>query len=341
MYGFNRTDYDVKVYEEELAEFLPDKIVDSHTHVFLPEHKKPKPVGARDHWTGYVYDQCGIEDLKQTYLDLFPGKKTIPVIFGTPSGIVPKSNEYIAQVAKTTGYPALFMNRYGDSAEYIEEEIIKGGFQGLKPYLNSCNPAVKGSDAEIFDFLPEEHLKVCDKHGWKVVLHISKDERLRHPTNVKQLIEIEQKYPNVKLIVAHIGRAYSPEDLGDALEVLGKNTKNMMFDFCANTYSYAIEKCIDIMGSKRVMFGTDMPIAKMRMYRVSENGTYINVVPRGMYGDVSGDPHMRETDEKDVTNFTYEILRAFKKAATNLSLSKEDIDNIMWKNATDLYGIKF
>ena len=309
--------------------------------MFLPEHKKPKPVVARDHWTGYVYDQCGIEDLKDTYLSLFPDKKVVPVIFGTPSGIVPKSNEYIAQVAKTTGYPALFMNRYGDSAEYIEEEIIKGGFQGLKPYLYSCNPAVKGSDAEIFDFLPEEHLKVCDKHGWKVVLHISKDERLRHPSNVKQLLEIEQKYPNVKLIVAHIGRAYSPEDLGDALEVLGKNTKNMMFDFCANTYSYAIEKCIDIMGSKRVMFGTDMPIAKMRMYRVSENGTYINVVPRGMYGDVSNDPHMRETDEKDVTNFTYEILRAFKKAATNLSLSKEDIDNIMWKNATDLYGIKF
>jgi predicted TIM-barrel fold metal-dependent hydrolase len=115
----------------------------------------------------------------------------------------------------------------------------------------------------------------------------------------------------------------------------------MRFDFCANTYSYAIEKCVDLMGSKRVMFGTDMPIAKMRMYRVSENGTYINVVPRGMYGDVSDDPHMRETDEKNVTNFTYEILRAFKKAATNLTLSREDIDNIMWKNATELYGIKF
>lgn len=340
MYGFKRTDYDKKVYEEELFDFLPDKIVDTHTHVFLPEHRIEKK-GGKNSWTNYVYDECSIEDLEQTYLDMYPGKKTIPVIFGTPSGHVPESNAYISKVGKEKGYPTLFMNRFIDSAEFVEEQVIKGGFQGLKPYLNSCNPAVKGSDAEIFDFLPEEHLKVCDKHGWKVVLHISKDDRLKNPTNIKQLIEIEQKYPSVKLIVAHIGRAYSPEDLGDALETLQKNTKNMMFDFCANTFSYAIEKCIDLMGSKRVLFGTDMPISKMRMYRISENGNYINVVPRGMYGDVTGDIHMRETDEKNVTNFTYETLRAFKKAAQNLSLSKEDIDNIMWKNATELYGIKF
>ena len=341
MYGFPRNEYDKKVYEEELFDFLPDKIVDTHTHVFLPEHRKAKAKGAKNGWTNYVYDECGIEDLKQTYLDMFPRKKTIPVIFGTPSGHVPESNEYIAKVAKENNYPALFMNRYGDSAEFIEESVIKGGFQGLKPYLNSCNPAVKGSDAEIFDFLPEEHLKVCDKYGWKVVLHISKDDRIKNPTNVKQLLDIEQKYPNVKLIVAHIGRAYCPEDLGDALETLAANTKNMMFDFSANTYSYAIEKCIDLMGSKRVMFGTDMPITKMRMYRISENGVYKNVVPRGMYGDVSDDIHMKETDEPNVTNFAYEILRSLKVAAKNLSLSKEDIDNIMWKNAVELYDIKF
>ena len=339
MFGFNLTEYDKKVYQEEINEFLPKNIVDMHTHVYTTDVCKPTkgPV----YWPARVAVDNSIEDIVQTYKDLFPNQKVVPVIFGHPAAILPLTNAYCSQKSKEYGYPALFIPHFNDSPEFVEEQVIKGGFQGLKPYLYSCNPAVSGPDADIFDFLPEEHLKVCDKHGWKVVLHISKNERLRHPNNVKQLLEIEQKYPNVKLIVAHIGRAYCPEDLGDALEVLGKNTKNMMFDFCANTYSYAIEKCIDIMGSKRVMFGTDMPIAKMRMYRISENGNYINVVPRGMYGDVSDDPHMRETDEKTVTNFTYEILRAFKKAATNLSLTKEDIDNVMWKNATDLYSIKF
>ena len=85
MYGFKRNDYDKKVYEEELFDFLPDKIVDTHAHVFLPEHRKEKSKAAKNSWTNYVYDECSIEDLKQTYLDLFPGKKTIPVIFGTNS----------------------------------------------------------------------------------------------------------------------------------------------------------------------------------------------------------------------------------------------------------------
>ena len=225
-------------------------------------------------------------------------------------------------------------------AEFVEEEVIKGGFQGLKPYNNNCKKGVVGANAGIFEFLPHEHLKVADKYGWKVVLHISKPDRLKDEQNIRDLMEIEQKYPNVKLIVAHIGRAYAPNDLGNAFDTL-KHTKNMMFDFSANTLSLATEKCIEAVGTKRVLFGTDMPIAKMRMYRIVENGTYVNVVPRGMYGDVSNAEHMKETDETNVTNFTYEIIRGFKKCAENLSLTKKDVEDIMCNNACELYGIKF
>ena len=84
-----------------------------------------------------------------------------------------------------------------------------------------------------------------------------------------------------------------------------------------------------------------MPIAKMRMYRVAKNGDYINVVPRGLYGDITGAAHMQETDEVNVTNFTYEIIRGFKKTADKLGLTKKDIEDIMCNNAINLYGIKF
>ena len=340
MFGYEKSDYDIKVYEEELRDFLPENIVDSHTHVWRSEDDTYDRVNHPKYWPSRVAGECTIEDLKQTYKDLFPDKKVVPVIFGMPSGVLPKQNEYILKAKEQTGYPALYLTHYDMSPDFLEEEVIKGGFQGLKPYLNNCKAGVQGADADIFDFLPEKHLKLADKNGWKVVLHISKPDRLKNPTNVKQLMEIEQKYPNVKLIVAHIGRAYAPEDIGDAFETL-KHTKNMMFDFCANTLSEATEKCIEAVGVKRVMFGTDMPIAKMKMYRVCENGYYINIVPRGLYGDVSGAAHMRETDEKDITNFTYEIIRGFKKTAEKLSLSKSEVADIMCGNAARLYGIKF
>ena len=77
----------------------------------------------------------------------------------------------------------------------------------------------------------------------------------------------------------------------------------------------------------------------MRMRRIGENGTYINIVPRGLYGDVSGDPHMRESDEKDITLFMYEELRAFRRASERLGLNRSDIEDIMYKNAAAYYGI--
>ena len=115
----------------------------------------------------------------------------------------------------------------------------------------------------------------------------------------------------------------------------------MMFDFCANTLPEATEKCIEAVGTKRVVFGTDMPIAKMRMYRITEDGYYINVIPRGLYGDVTNAEHMRESDEENISNFTYEIVRGFKKTAEKLSLSKADVEDIMCNNAAKLYDIKF
>ena len=230
---------------------------------------------------------------------------------------------------------------YDMSGEFLEENVFSGGFQGLKPYCDNCRPEINGADADIYDFIPEEHFKIADKHGWKIVLHISKRDRLKNADNVKRLLEIEQKYPNAKVIVAHVGRAYSPEDIGDALNVLGKNTTNMLFDFSANVLDKAIRECIEAVGVKRVLFGTDMPVAKMKMYRISENGNYINIIPRGLYGDVSDDPHMKESDEKNFTNFTYEILRSFRRVAKDLTLTKKDVEDIMCNNATKLYGIKF
>ena len=79
---------------------------------------------------------------------------------------------------------------------------------------------------------------------------------------LKQLIEIENNYPNIKLIVAHVGRAYCEEDIGNAFEVLS-DTKNMLFDFSANCNSFVFEKLIQAVGPKRIVFGSDLPILKM------------------------------------------------------------------------------
>ncbi len=334
MFGYEATAYDKKVYQEELKDFLPEKIIDMHVHVYKKEFRE-KPMANK--WTSKVSLENPLEDLHQTFEDLFPDKKMRAVMMTMPSINLDKGNAYIKECIDK-GECGLFCTKYNTTREEIVDAIVNQGFVGIKPYLCNAAPYIPVNEVRIFDFLPHEHLKLMDELGGIVLLHIARDQRLKDPVNIAQLMEIEEKYPNVKLIVAHIGRAYSPEDLGEAFETL-KHTKNMMFDFVATTFDEAIEECLKAVGPKRLMYGTDLPIAKMRMRRISENGIYKNVILKGYYGDVSGDIHMLEVENEDLTNFAYEEIRAFKRVSEKLGLSREDISNIFYGNASKLFGI--
>lgn len=326
------TDYDKYVYEKELENFLPTEFIDCHTHVCdrnFPLEGKPNGGST---WTKKVTDNPEVEELLQNYKILFPKNKVTPLVFGSCSRKITLCNEYVRDKSEKFGFPTLFRTSYDMTPDYIEQEVKKGGFLGLKPYLSNCPSYIPSAEIRIYDYLPKEHLEVANKNGWIVMLHIPRNKRLRDEVNVAQIMEIEENYPNLKLIVAHIGRAYAKEDIGDALNILGK-TKNLVFDFTANVCDIAIKECIEAVGTKRLLFGSDLPIAYMRMYRIVENGVYYNVVPRGLYGEVSGEAHMRETDETDVTLMIYEQILAFKRVAKELKLTDGQIEDVMFGNA--------
>ena len=69
-------------------------------------------------------------------------------------------------------------------------------------------------------------------------------------------MEIKQEFPNIRLIIAHIGRAYTREDVGNAFETLDK-APDLMYDFCANCCEYAITEVLRHAGPKHVMYGTE------------------------------------------------------------------------------------
>ncbi len=337
MYALNRNEYDAHVYETELKDFLPDSFIDIHTHIWKNTFT---PYGASNGgatWTRLVADELTAQQLIGTYETLFPGKKVTPLVFGGCLSDVRECNDYVAESARRYGFPTLLRTDYAMSGEEVEREVARCGCLGLKPYLTNCPPYIPPAELRIFDFLPHEHLEAANRHGWIVMLHIARAARLRDPVNVAQLMEIERRYPNVKLIVAHIGRAYSKQDVGDAFDTL-KHTEHMLFDFTANLCDDAIRACIEAVGTKRLMFGSDMPIAVMRMYRITDpvTGFYKNVVPRGLYGDVSGDPHMLESDEKTITLMMYEQLRAFRRVARELKLTDTQIEEVMYSNSKTL-----
>ncbi len=337
MYNLVINDYDKQVYEKELKDFLPDTFIDLHTHVSVNTMTPAGESNGGSTWTSLVADEMTGGQLMDSFDRLFPGKKVTPLVFGSCGHVISECNQYVYNEAKTYGFPVLTRTGYDMDPDALAREVHANGSLGLKPYLSNCPPYVPASEIRIYDFLPHEHLEVANKNGWIVMLHISRSGRLRDQMNIAHLMEIEKKYPNVKLVVAHVGRAYSKQDIGDAFEIL-KHTKNMTFDFTANVCDDAIRECIKAVGTERLMFGSDLPIAIMRMYRITDpvTGWYKNVVPRGLYGDVSDDAHMQESDEDTITLMIYEQLRAFKRVAMDLHLTDTQVEQIMYTNAKNL-----
>jgi predicted TIM-barrel fold metal-dependent hydrolase len=330
---------DKQFYRKKLNDFLPDKIIDIHTHIWLDRFRSGScraPVRAAA-WPWLVANENSIEALQETYRLLFPGKEVTPLVFSQVSleYDIEAGNAYVRECAQTHGLPALRVTQPRESAADVEQAVESGGFLGIKVYLNFAEPYIPAKEIRIYDFLPHHQLEMLNRRGWIVMLHIPRDGRLKDPVNLAQLLEIEKKYPSLKLIVAHVGRAYCPEDIGNAFEVLA-DTKNMVFDISANTNAYVFQQLIKAVGSKRILFGSDFPIVRMRTKRICENGTYVNLVPQGLYGDVSGDRNMREVSGReagDITFFIYEEIEAFRIAAEAEGLNRADIERVFYGNA--------
>jgi len=334
-------DVDRKFYQENLAGFLPKKMVDIHTHIWLKAFRIEMPAGTRGQsWPRRVAEDNSIEDLLETYRLLLPEQEVTPVIFGWPerNADMQQTNAYTSSVARQYSLPSLLVTNPEWTAAELEKRALSDGFLGLKPYLNWAPLHIPSQDIQIYDFLPPAHLEVADQHGWIVILHIPRPGRLKDPLNLQQMLEIEQRYPNIKLVIAHIGRAYCPPDIGDAFEVL-QASQRMLFDFSANTSAEVIEGALRTFGAQRLLFGSDLPIVRMRMRRICEDGAYVNLVPPGLYGDISGDPHMRDVSQAEgeqLSFFLYEMLLAFRRAADACGLSTADVEDVLYNNGARL-----
>lgn len=317
------------IFREELDSFLPDTILDFHVHVF-PE--KTIPTGDSFSCAGHPIRSYDLDELRGDLTQVYPGKNTLAVCFGFPKVEydTTRNNDYLAsECDRKQFFPLRLFDPPKDNKEQLENDLQSGRFLGIKPYPDY----VRKDDintVEIHEMLPDWAMEVVNDCGSIVMLHIPRKARLADPLNQRQIVELCQRYPNAKIILAHIGRAYYLKNAVGYLENL-KNLPNLYYDLAMVNNWEVMEHLFQTVSPEKVLYGTDIPLALGPGKSVEINDQYTYVTP--VFWDLSiSDDHKK----LQFTSFLYEEIRAIKKAVERLGSSNDFTQGLFYANGMNL-----
>ncbi len=333
-----KREVDGPVYDV-LSEFLPERIFDSHIHTALPDHIAPMAENRKSSKLGFFLDVASLFDynpydfVQEVRAILFPNHQIEGLFFGYPfpETDLDANNAYVARLIQEQGVRGLFMP-HPDAERGHLEKALDDGFIGFKPYPDLV-PNKTFEEMRVGDYIPTALWETAHDRGAIVLVHLGRPGRLYDPYDIQDMAEACRKYPNAKVIIAHIGRPYIPSMIKDGIPEGYKGLSNLWFDICPICESGVLEVAIREVGPGRLLFASDSPI------------TYL----RGRLGEWKGDRKFftdmdfpwnvdREAPEKEAcyTFYIYEQLLGLKRAAERTKLSKADVEDIFYNNAKAL-----
>ena len=334
------TDVDRCFWNEHLEDWLPKKIFDAHTHISHPKHRLESITDEmrKQYWVNEVNEPIDADTASHCIKTVFPGRDVAVLALGWP-GLdfdIDASNEYVRTQCLKRHWPCLAVSKPQLTAAQLAQQLDKPGVIGVKPYysLISYNPVSRDQhiEASIFDFLPHHQLELLNERGSWVTLHVPKADRLGHPANIAEIKEIRRKYPNIILIIAHLGRCYTLPHAQEAL-VHFADDDGLYFDNSAVLNPQVHRFALELLGPRRILYGTDNPIFYMRGRRVWRDRTYINHTDYPFYFNKNREP---AEVEASYTLYMYEALKAIRFAATELNFGRAEIEAIFHDNAAAL-----
>jgi glutamate-1-semialdehyde 2,1-aminomutase len=322
-------DYNLKIVNDELNDFLPEKIFDAHIHISPPEGFLPgKPFSCGGvPINSYTYEELAA-DLKIAY----PGRHTEAMCFGFPypSLDLERNNAYVGGGGDFRKFfPLRLLDPQRDTADKVNADIDRYGFLGLKPYPDYARPN-DIANAEIPEMLPDWAMAIAHERRLIVMLHIPRSKRLEDPLNRRQIRELCARWPGAKIIIAHVGRAYYLRGVTGFLDDL-LEFPNLYFDVAMVQHWEVIAYLFRQVPIGKVLFGSDIPISLAQGKAVEINHQYTYVTPRPW--------ELALCDEKkklQFTSFLNEELRAIRQAVTAANLSRSDVSALFYDNARAL-----
>ena len=331
------TDVDRAFWERHLANWLPERIFDAHTHVNEPQFRleERSEEKLRQYWVNEVSEPIGAADAQRCYETVFPDREVCCLAFGHPSleYDIERSNESLQRECIQRHWYRLAVAKPDWSAERLTQELQLPNTLGIKVYYalipgQDPDSRDKHLEASIFQFLPHHQLEVLNQRGACVMLHVPKADRLGHPQNIAEIKQIRRDYPRVVVIIAHFGRSYTLPHAQQALPQLADD-EGLYFDNSAVLNPQVHRLALQTLGPERILYGTDNPIFYMRGRRQWRGTSYINRTSYPFHFNKDREP---PEVEAQYTLYMYEALLAIKQAAKQLELTSDQIEAIFHRN---------
>lgn len=322
-------DCDRDFFARELQNFVPDRIFDAHAHLYeIPHWGKSTPVAVGP-------QTVGLEEFRSQMEWIMPGRKVYGLFFGVGlSGeTFQASNSFVAQeVAKDPACYGQFCVPPTMDPDQLREEVKRLGMTGLKVYHTFVTGKASWN-ADVSDFLTEPHVRVANEEGWTITLHMVRDRAVADPANQERIRYYCEKYPNMKLILAHAARGFNPWHTIEGIRSL-KGLRNVWCDSSAVTEAGAFEAIIEELGADRLLWGSDYPVSHMRGRCVAIGDQFL-----WLYEDtIKWDAIEKHTKIQPVL-IGLESLRAMKLAAMHLHLADHQVEDIFFNNAMKMLSL--
>jgi predicted TIM-barrel fold metal-dependent hydrolase len=337
--GARYRESDLPAYRRLLDPWLPPRILDFHVHTWTGAQWKVKPWQARRAGASYmvVETEYSHEQVRADGRLFFPGRAYEAVVFGNPTPAVDlaAANAYSAEAGRFPGlHPLLITGRGSYPPAELKRLVEEGGFAGYKVFLNWFGNDYR--DITVPQMIGPAEMRLAHERRLVVLLHVPRDERLAHPAVRAGVERLASDWPGVSLVLAHCGRCYLPAEMRAALagpEARGlRRLPNLYFDTSMVMDPAALAILLGEVESSRVLFATDLPVARMRGRRVAVLDHWVDLV----LPDEPASAFRVQSDNMRASFMVYEICLAIREAAELAGLRRRELEAIFWDNGRRL-----
>jgi glutamate-1-semialdehyde 2,1-aminomutase len=320
------TSADQQLVDKKLRDFVPLQVFDIHAHPVNGDHfgTNPNPFVP----PGKV---LGLDEYRAALGRWLPAQNVDGLFFGFPRPGNDRRaiNQWLAAELKSSGLQnsrALALVSAQDDPAEIGEQISRLGLVGIKPYhVYASRPDTM--NAALEEFAPEWMWELCHGIQGVLMLHIVRERAIADEGNQTTLRRLCRKYPDCRVVLAHVARSFNYRHAYEGLSTM-RDLDNVCIDTSAVTEMPAFRKAIEVLGPRRVLFGTDYPISELRGKCTSVGDSFCWV-----YSDTLA-PGSIPVGQATLVGI--ESLLCLREACEDSGLSQGDIQDIFYNNALRL-----